>query len=151
YITFSLEEQYALEINEVKEVIDLPEKVMTPPNLSPLLKGMINLRGDMIPVIDPRTLYTMGEQSAASSQKIMIFKIEDGLCGLIVDTVDSILTFPDDQKVKIPSLIYKREETSMNEDLKEALQIQTQDGGEVTLLILDLNSVCERVAGSKAA
>ena len=150
YITFSLDDKYALEICEVREVIDYPEEVMNPPNLSPYFKGMINLRGDLIPIIDPRAMYSISENTARKSQKILIFKIGDVPYGFIVDSIDSIVSYPEGNKVKIPEIIYRREAGSLNEDIKEAIQINPKTKDEKTLLILDLNGIISRIETSAA-
>ncbi|MBN20280.1 MAG: hypothetical protein CL678_03245 [Bdellovibrionaceae bacterium] len=145
YITFSIQDHYALQIDEVKEVINLPEKFLNPPNLSKHFKGMINLRGDLVAVIDPRVLYEMKENTSPIESKVMIFSLNQIKFGLMVDSVDSILTFDDNKKINIPSIIYQGKAGSLSEDVKEAVEFKLDDSeAKKTLMILNLISVASR-------
>lgn len=145
YITFTLNNNYALEINEVKEVIDYPESLIRPPNISAYFKGMINLRGELVAVIDPRALYGMDDEPSSSAPKILIFKSGDAKYGLMVDSVDSIVSFSEKDKVNIPKSLYQNGGQSLAEDIKDAVHVKTKADGEKTLLILSLSSLYLRV------
>lgn len=149
YITFSIDNNYALEISEVKEVIDYPDELIRPPNLSKYFKGMINLRGDLIAVVDPRILYGIDGDVQNDNQKILIINAGTTCYGLVVDSIDSIVSFSEKSKIKIPTLVYRSEGRSLTEDVKEAVQVDC-DNEIKNLLILNLSSVSARV-GVKAA
>lgn len=151
YITFSINNNYALEISEVREVIDYPSELIQPPNLSKFFRGMINLRGDLVAVIDPRALYGMGEKSEGCGQKILIFHAEETTYGLIVDSVNSIVSFSQNDKVKLPKLLYKNDGGTMSEDVKEAVQVEMNEDSKETLLILNLLALSSRIGISSAA
>jgi purine-binding chemotaxis protein CheW len=95
YLTFSLAgEEYGLGILKIKEIIGLMP--ITPvPRTSYYIKGVINLRGKVIPVADLRLKFAMEE--AASTEKTCIVVVEisrksgDTLLGIVVDSVSEVL------------------------------------------------------------
>jgi len=153
YITFSIKNDYALEIGEVDEVIDYNEDMVSSSNLAEYFKGIINLRGDMIAVIDPRILYNMDDKLVSNIPKILILKMNGVKYGLIVDSVDSIISVMENQKLKIPGIMYRGKEISLSEDVKEAFQIETEEKENLskTILLLNLSSISSRVQSQSIA
>ena len=90
-VVFSVQgEQYALPITAVREVIryESPRSVAT---TMPALRGVINLRGSIVPVYDLRPLLGLGE-AANTGGKTVIATVDDEVFGLIVDQVTEVLT-----------------------------------------------------------
>lgn len=151
YITFSIDNNYALEISEVKEVIDYPEEILTPPNLSSFVKGMFNLRGKLVAIIDPRAMYSIESSKQVKDPKLLIFQSEDVLYGLIVDSIDSIVSFYEHEKVKIPELIYKGKDGSISHDVIEAIQVNGGVEEEKNLLVLNIAGLSQKITGRLAS
>lgn len=91
YLTFVLNhEEYGLEILKVREIIGLME--ITPvPQTPAFIKGIINLRGKVIPVIDLRLKFGMPEAEYTKETCIIVVNIDNRLMGIIVDTVSEVL------------------------------------------------------------
>jgi purine-binding chemotaxis protein CheW len=151
YITFSVENNYGLEITEVNEVIDCPKDFLVPPSLSKNFKGMINLRGNLIAVIDPRILYEIHNSQNLKNQKILIFQIQESKFGLLVDTVNSILSFQENDKMSLPQLLYKGGQQSLSQDVKEAIQISNFENQKTTLMVLNLEAIWSRISLAEAS
>ena len=104
YLTFYLEnEEYAVEILKVQEIIGMmPTTHM--PGLSDFIKGFINLRGRIIPVIDMRKKF--GMESIEDTNETCIIVIQTGglLMGIIVDKVSEVLDIKDENIEDIPAL-----------------------------------------------
>ncbi len=96
YLTFKLaNEEYGLEILKVREIIGIMD-ITALPQLPPHIKGVINLRGRVIPVIDLRLRFQMAP--AAYTEQTCIVVVDVGtLVGVIVDTVQEVLDVPEDQ------------------------------------------------------
>lgn len=91
YLTFVLgEEEYGLEILKVREIIGLME-ITTVPQTPEFIKGVINLRGKVIPVIDLRLKFGMAEAEPTEETCIIVVDIDDTLMGILVDTVSEVL------------------------------------------------------------
>lgn len=92
YVTFSLNaELYAFDALQVQEIIELAT-VTKVPHLPGHLKGVINLRGTIIPVIDLKQKFGMeGYGQYRKHTCIIVTEFSAGVMGLIVDTVSDIM------------------------------------------------------------
>jgi len=91
YLTFALgKEEYGLEILQVREIIGLMQ-ITAVPNLPPYIKGVINLRGKIISVIDLRLKFSMPEKEYTNETCIIVLNVGDILMGIIVDNVCEVL------------------------------------------------------------
>jgi purine-binding chemotaxis protein CheW len=95
YLTFSLAgEEYGIVILKVKEIIGLMP--ITPvPKTPSFVKGVINLRGKVIPVADLRLKFNMDEMAYTERTCIIVVEIREGLghvlMGIVVDSVSEVL------------------------------------------------------------
>ncbi|RDJ31882.1 MAG: hypothetical protein DWQ18_01025 [Crenarchaeota archaeon] len=98
-VTFSLinstnnkKEDYAIPIEQVKEIRTL-EEITKIPKAKSYVRGIMNLRGLIIPVIDVKDKLGFGttEISSSSKQRILVADVHDSLYGLLVDDVDQVL------------------------------------------------------------
>jgi purine-binding chemotaxis protein CheW len=96
YLTFSLAgEEYGIVILKVKEIIGMMP--ITPvPKTPHYVKGVINLRGKVIPVADLRLKFDMEEMAYSERTCIIVVEIKEGagniLMGIVVDSVSEVLT-----------------------------------------------------------
>ena len=92
FLTFILgDEVYGIEIQFVTEIIGL-QPVTEIPDLPEYVKGIINLRGKIIPVIDVRLRFKKSASKYNDRTCIIVVEIKDVAVGLIVDTVAEVLT-----------------------------------------------------------
>ncbi|MFP4037242.1 MAG: chemotaxis protein CheW [Desulfobacteraceae bacterium] len=106
YLTFTLgEEDYALEINKVSEVLDYM-KITRVPRMPPFLRGVINLRGNVVPVIDLRLKLGMGSIQRTVDTCIVIVEVDmDGETvhmGALADSVKEVIALDPEQIVPPP-------------------------------------------------
>lgn len=96
YLTFTLDqEEYGIGILKVKEIIGMIP--ITPvPRTPEFVKGVINLRGKVLPVVDLRLKFTMGEIPYTDRTCIIVVEIdtqdETVLIGIVVDAVSEVLS-----------------------------------------------------------
>ncbi len=90
YLTFSLaDEEYGLEILKVREIIGIMD-ITAVPQMPHFVKGVVNLRGKVIPVVDLRLKF--GMEPADYTEATCIIVVDVGsLMGIIVDTVQEVL------------------------------------------------------------
>lgn len=102
YLVFSLKEQnYALEISGISEIIKMLP-ITKVPGIPGCIKGIINLRGTITPVMDMRLRFGFEEAAYHDRTCIIILNKHDASLGLIVDDVQEVLTIPKD-KIALPS------------------------------------------------
>lgn len=102
YLIFALgKESFGLEIACVTEIVGM-QTVTCLPDAPSYVKGVVNLRGKVIPVMDMRLRF--GKESSVYTDRtcIIIADIRDVSIGLIVDNVTEVLTIDDDQIVPPP-------------------------------------------------
>ena len=95
YLTFSLAgEEYGIGILKVKEIIGMMP-ITTVPRTPGFLKGVINLRGKVIPVVDLRLKFGMKEMSYTERTCIIVAEMQGGSgniqMGIVVDSVSEVL------------------------------------------------------------
>jgi purine-binding chemotaxis protein CheW len=107
YLTFSLAgEEYGIGILKVKEIIGLMP-ITTIPRTPPYVKGVINLRGRVIPVADLRLKFKMEEMGYTERTCIIVVEIQgiagNGLMGIVVDSVSEVLNIKSCEIEEIPA------------------------------------------------
>jgi purine-binding chemotaxis protein CheW len=95
YLTFSLaKEEYGIGILKVKEIIGMMP-ITTVPRTPPFVKGVINLRGKVIPVVDLRLKFGIEEMGYTERTCIIVVEIASQagsvLTGIVVDSVSEVL------------------------------------------------------------
>ncbi|MCF8106796.1 MAG: chemotaxis protein CheW, partial [Desulfohalobiaceae bacterium] len=108
YLTFLLgQESYGLEILKVQEIIGVQE-ITKIPRTPAYIKGVINLRGKVIPVIDLRLKFDLDEQEMTRKTCIIVVQVnrEDTrlIMGIIVDEVSEVIDIAEKQIEPTPSL-----------------------------------------------
>lgn len=152
YITFKIDGTYAVAINEVKEIIDYPKNLLRPPGLKQHVKGVLNLRGELVTIVDARSMYLNGlKNSQSESQKVLVFKRNQLHFGLVVDSVESIITFAENDKIKLPEMLYSQGDGSMTADISEAIEVLDSNGQKKNMLILSVDSLAQRATKTMAA
>jgi len=102
YLTFRLaEEDYGIEIGDVIEIIGI-QKITQLPDMPRFIKGVINLRGQVIPVMDVRLRFGLPARDYDERTCIVVVKIEEKTVGLVVDRVNEVVDIPESQ-VELPN------------------------------------------------
>ncbi|MDD2217465.1 MAG: chemotaxis protein CheW [Eubacteriales bacterium] len=101
FLTFTLEgEIYGIEIKHVTEIIGI-QAITKVPEVPAYVKGIINLRGKIIPVIDVRLKFGKEPMEYDDRTCIIVIEIAEVSVGLIVDNVDEVLTI-EDSDIAVP-------------------------------------------------
>jgi purine-binding chemotaxis protein CheW len=94
YVTFLINnETYGIEVLRVKEIVGMTT-ITSVPNSENYLKGVMNLRGIVVPVIDLRMKFSIPEKEYDAFTVILIIEMRDFLVGVIVDSVSDVITAP---------------------------------------------------------
>ncbi|MEW6192920.1 MAG: chemotaxis protein CheW [Bacillota bacterium] len=96
FLTFILgEEEYGIEIRHVTEIIGI-QSITEVPDMPAHVKGVINLRGKVVPVMDMRLRFGMPERPYDDRTCIVVINIDGQAVGLVVDRVSEVLDIPKD-------------------------------------------------------
>jgi len=97
YLTFHLaDEDYGLDIACVTEIIGI-QKITVVPNMPDCVKGVINLRGKVVPIMDVRRRFEIADRDYDERTCIIVAEINDTSVGLVVDKVNEVLDIPEDR------------------------------------------------------
>ncbi len=96
YLTFHLgKEIYGIEIIHVIEIVGI-QKITEVPDMPDFVKGVVNLRGQIIPVMDVRTRFRMEPRQYDERTCLIVVQINDTTIGLVVDTVNEVIDIPEE-------------------------------------------------------
>lgn len=110
YMTFRTgKEFFGIGINYVNEIIVM-QNITTIPQVEDYIKGLINLRGKIIPVIDVRARFKMDPIDYTDRACIMVTDVGDTTIGLIVEEIAEVITVDDEDILPPPSLNRKDSE-----------------------------------------
>ena len=131
FLTFNLDkEYYGIEIKFVTEIINMMP-ITTIPGLPDYIKGIINLRGKIIPVMDVRLRFNKPVLEYNDRTCVIVALIDNMDIGFIVDSVAEVLTIPETDIVDPPEI-----NKSSNRFIKGIGKV-----GEEIKLLLDFNSM----------
>ena len=104
YLTFPLgSEAYGIEIRYVTEIIGI-QTITEVPELPEYIRGIINLRGKIIPVMDVRLRFKKSFREYNDRTCVIVIDIQNILIGLIVDSVSEVITIPETDIVVPPEV-----------------------------------------------
>lgn len=104
-VTFHLmDEEFGIPILDVREIIRMPE--ITPvPQAPNFVEGVINLRGQILPVVDLRKRFGLAPSDQSDSTRVIVVEIGSSALGLIVDAVNEVTRIPEDTVSPPPQLV----------------------------------------------
>ncbi|WML32303.1 chemotaxis protein CheW [Neobacillus sp. OS1-32] len=107
FLTFIVENEcYGIEIKYVTEIIGI-QKITEIPEMPDFIRGIINLRGKIILVMDIRLRFKKPFQPYNDRTCIVVIDVDDLSIGLIVDSVSEVLSIPDSEIVAPPEIHQK--------------------------------------------
>lgn len=130
YLTFTVgKEDYGIEIYHVTEIIGI-QKITDVPDMPEYIKGVINLRGKVIPVMDVRLRFKMTAREYDDRTCIVVVNVKSAAVGLVVDTVKEVADIPEKQIEPPPDVsegnrqMFVRGLGKMGEEVKILLDVE---------------------------
>ncbi|OBV38786.1 chemotaxis protein CheW [Janthinobacterium psychrotolerans] len=149
YITFTVENPFAVEIRQVREIIDAGGAIIRPPGLPACMRGILNLRQQMISIVDLRQLYGMAPLADESTAKILIIERGEERYGFLVDAVNNIMTISDSQRFAAPQLIRTGSHDDLRSEMDEMIDIGSAEQRQ-TLSVFRCDRLLDKL-GQEAA
>jgi purine-binding chemotaxis protein CheW len=92
FLIFRLaKEEYGVDIRTVTTIIENDMPITRVPRTPDYIKGVINLRGEIVPILDLRKKFNLPDAETTSEARIIIVKIDDMAIGFIVDSVAEVI------------------------------------------------------------
>jgi purine-binding chemotaxis protein CheW len=134
-VSFELDSQeYALPIEAVQEIVQVPETINTIPNSDSHVLGVMNLRNRLLPLVSLRSMFGLPPTAVGDQSRIVVVAHEIGgvqhSVGLVTDTVKEVLRVPRSIVDPLPNMM------SSGSGLREVDQICRMEGGKRLVSIL---------------
>lgn len=105
FLVFRLgDAEFGLPIDSIVEVAQVPAQITRLPKTPKFLEGIVNLRGDVLPVIDQRRRFDMPKSDQREGRRLVVIRTQRHRAGLIVDTVSDVLRVQADDISPPPDL-----------------------------------------------
>jgi purine-binding chemotaxis protein CheW len=131
-VSFRLaQEEYGIEITNVQEIILMGEITRVPQTL-PYIKGLINLRSTVIPIVDLRLRFGLPQQEMTDETRIMVVNVSGKTIGIVVDAVSEVLRVAQDQIAPSPPTVAGLEKEYLTGLIKFENRL---------LILLDINKI----------
>lgn len=132
YLTFRLnQEEYGIDILKVQEIrgYEAPTRVADAPHF---IKGVVNLRGTIVPIVDMRLKFNCPKAEYDSFTVVIILSLSDRIVGIVVDSVSDVMELPEDALKSVPDI-----ESSIGSDAVTGLGSL----GDRMLILLDIEKL----------
>jgi purine-binding chemotaxis protein CheW len=96
-------EEYAISILKVQEIRGYEAPTMLP-SAPACIKGITNLRGSIVPIVDMRILFNLGEPVYDQFTVVIVLNIKNHVIGMVVDSVSDVVTLTDEQVRAAPDM-----------------------------------------------
>jgi len=105
YLIFRLEgDEFGIEISKISTIIEKDMDITRVPRQPAFLKGVINLRGEIIPVLSLRLKFRLPDDVYNEDTRIIIIKLDDLSVGLIVDSVAEVVELDDETTESVSNI-----------------------------------------------
>ncbi|NUU96909.1 chemotaxis protein CheW [Marinitoga sp. 1138] len=133
YVTFIVsDELYGIKIDKVKEITKISE-ITKIPHTPEFIEGIMNLRGEILPIIDLNKRFGNIDHTITESSRIIVIESQNNLIGFIVDKINGVRKIKNSNLTKIPKV---SKETKKNEFVSEVIK----DENEI-VLVLNLEKI----------
>lgn len=132
-VSFTVDAQeYAVDIADVQEIVQMPAQVTTVPNAPPHALGLVTLRQRLLPLVSLRSLFGLAPVTADEHHRIVVVGHGGAQIGLVTDTVKEVLSVPRSLTQDVPPLLAREGE------LSEFAGICRLDDGRRLVSVIDI-------------
>jgi len=128
-VVFAGEEEFGIELGKVVEILKVP-RVYLLPQLPSFLSGVVNLRGEVVPLVDLRKRF--GIAASSVKERIVVVRSDAEKVGLLVDGVKEIITLQPGETTKPPGMF---------KGLKMEYMTGIGRRGDSIIILLDLDAL----------
>lgn len=131
-VSFSVAgQEYGIDIADVQEIVQVPERITAMPNVPSHVLGLISLRQRLLPLVSLRGLFSLPDEALSESHRIVVIALPGGAqVGLVTDSVKEVLGVPRSQAEPMPGIL------AQDQQMQEFSSICRLDGGQRLLSII---------------
>ena len=148
FLTCRLEnESYGVDILQVQEIREI-KGVTRVPHVPPFVRGVINLRGAIVPVVDLGLMFGFPNPIALQGASVIVLNVERRLVGLVVGSVSDVIGLADDEILPAPEL-GDRAVGAAIAGIGARRDAKREDEAS-SILLLDIDHLLKRIRGERA-
>jgi purine-binding chemotaxis protein CheW len=113
-------QEYAIAIEDVQEIVQIPEQIVQVPHAQSHVLGVMTLRNRLLPLVALRRMFGLAEQGANDQSRIVVVAIGGASVGIVVDSVNEVLRVPRRDVEAMPTLLAREGDMA---DITEICQL----------------------------
>ena len=140
-------ETYGIDILKVQEIREI-DVVTRVPRVAPYVRGVINLRGAIVPIVDLGLMFGFPEAIALKAASAIVLNVEGRLVGLVVASVSDVIALAEDEMVPAPEMAGRAIGAAV-EGIGTRRAVEGEEPA-VSVLLLDVSHLMGRIRGERA-
>jgi purine-binding chemotaxis protein CheW len=137
-------QEYAIAIEDVQEIVQVPEQIVQVPHAQSHVLGVMTLRNRLLPLVALRRMFGLDEHDASEQSRIVVVAIAGASVGIVVDNVKEVLRVPKRDVEVMPSMLAR------DADMAEVTDICRLDGGKRLVSIISTDNLFRQSAIKEA-
>jgi purine-binding chemotaxis protein CheW len=144
-VSFSVEgQEYAVEIERVQEIVQVPETIVHVPNAPASVLGLMNLRARLLPLVSLRSLFGLPTRALDEKSRIVVISLGAAAVGVVTDSVSEVLRVPKQAVEAMPTLLARAG------DMGDIGQMCRLEGGKRLVSIIAVDHMFAHTAVKEA-
>jgi purine-binding chemotaxis protein CheW len=137
-------QEYAIAIEDVQEIVQVPDQVVQVPHAQRHVLGVMTLRNRLLPLVALRRMFALDEQGADDQSRIVVVSIHGASVGIVVDNVNEVLRVPRKHVETMPALMAR------DVDMHDITDICRLDDGKRLVSIISTENLFRHSAIKEA-
>jgi purine-binding chemotaxis protein CheW len=137
-------QEYAIAIEDVQEIVQVPEQIVQVPHAQKHVLGVMTLRNRLLPLVALRRMFALQEQGADDQSRIVVVSIHGASVGIVVDNVKEVLRVPRKDVEAMPALMAR------DADMADITDICRLDNGKRLVSIISTENLFRHSAIKEA-
>lgn len=98
-------QEYAITIEDVQEIVQVPEQIVHVPNAAPHVIGVMTLRNRLLPLVSLRHMFALPPRAADERSRIVVVALGNASVGVVMDSVNEVLRVPRSEVEAMPAML----------------------------------------------
>jgi len=129
------QQEYAIAIEDVQEIVQLPEQIVQVPHAQQHVLGVMTLRNRLLPLVSLRRMFALDTRDATDQNRIVVVGLRGASVGIVVDNVNEVLRVPHKKVERMPCLLAR------DGDLSDITDICRLDNGQRLVSIVSTENL----------
>lgn len=127
-------ERYGIKVNNIIQMLEVPKNIGEIPNTKDFIEGVINLRGNIVPILNIAKKFDLKQKEIDEETKIIVLEEKDELVGILVDEIKEVIKIEEKDIESAPDMVT---------GIPEEAFIGLVEYDEEVLILIDINIVLE--------